>query len=107
MHFALIYFRPDGKSIACVNEFRRDAYSIAVAPNATLKHMLDVKPARDFAELGLFVLEPKRRSPRGNTQAVHFGEGSEKFFCDALAEIGVVFCRTQIVERQDGDRFLR
>jgi hypothetical protein len=42
MHFTLIRFRPDGKSIACVNEFRRNAHPIAIAANTALKHMLNI-----------------------------------------------------------------
>src|SRR5262249_33788628 len=40
-------------------------------------------------------------------QAVHFGECSKKLLGNAIAEIGVVFSSTQIVERQNGDRLLQ
>src|SRR6266699_3292732 len=106
MHFALVRFRPDGKPVARIDQLRRDAHPIAVAPNTTFEHMLDVQLHRDFPKLGFPILEPKRRAPRRHPQAIYFGQCSEKLLRNTLTEVGVLFCSAQIIERQNGDRFL-
>ena len=42
MHFPLIRFRPNGKSVAGIDQFCGDTDSIAVATDTALKHVPDV-----------------------------------------------------------------
>src|SRR5207253_11243209 len=42
MHFALVRFRPNSKSVTRIDQLRGDTDSIAIAPNTTLEHVPDI-----------------------------------------------------------------
>src|SRR4029077_8364244 len=42
VHFPLICFCPNGKSVARIDQFRGDTHSIAIATNTTLEHVPNI-----------------------------------------------------------------
>jgi hypothetical protein len=55
--------RPKLKTVACLDQFRRDAYMVAVAPNTSLKNIGHSELPSHIAQVFVFPFELKGGGP--------------------------------------------
>src|SRR5438067_12937805 len=93
---------------ARIDQLRVDAHTIAGLLNTSFHHMRHTELLTDHAYVAqhpAFVWHHTR--PADHFQIGHFREVTQDLVLHAIGEKSVLFVVTEILERQDGDRFLR
>src|SRR5437762_9791641 len=79
------------KTIARVDQLRRDPNPIPFAAQTAFENILDIKLVRDFADVRILAFKGKGRCARYDPQTVHFRQRIENLFADSVAKIFLIF----------------
>src|SRR6266487_6986346 len=90
-----------------LNELNVNVHAVARLLHTAFENIRNAQVSRDLGQIFRCAFVMRRRSARNDSQAADLGKSGDDFILNALREKGVVFVRAQIVERQDGDAFVR
>src|SRR6266404_4145702 len=90
-----------------LNELNVDVHAVARLLHAAFENVRNTQLARNLRQIFRRAFVMRRRSARDDSESTDFGKGGDNFILNALREKGIVFIRTQIIEREDGDAFVR
>jgi hypothetical protein len=100
----VVALRPQVVAVRHIDQLRRNPHPVARPANTPLNHVGDVKRFPDLTDRGALALESEGRRPGRHTETGHTRQGVEQLFADPVAEVLVLRIRTQILERQHGNR---
>ena len=89
-----------------VDELAGDANPISGLAHAAFEHVADAELATDLLHVDGATLVGEARIAGDHEQAMKARQGRDDLFDDAVREIDLLGIAAQILERQDGDRWL-
>ena len=92
--------------VGCFDELHVYAYRVATLLHATFENVGDPELPRDLRQIFRRALEVLRRSARDHFQVRYFRQPRQDFILHAFGEIGVIWVAAQVIERQNGNRFI-
>src|SRR4029077_813148 len=93
--------------IGCrVNQLYVHPHAIARTADTAFENRRDAKGLSDFADIRRGSAVRHERRARDYLQISDFRKVRKNVVLDSVSEISVLFCVTQILERQNGDRLV-
>ena len=104
LELAVVPFRPEVVTIGCVAELCRHSDAVPGFSHATLEHILHVERLPDGPEIGLAILEHKRRCARGHPQSLYTAQQTQQLLREAVPEVLVFRVSAQVRKGKNSDR---
>ena len=104
VELAVVGLRPKVRVGAGLDQLRRDPHRVARLAHRAFEHVRHVQRPRDLRNRNLLALERERRRARRHLQLRNLRQQVQQLLRDAVGEVLLALVRTEIREREDGDR---
>jgi hypothetical protein len=104
VHGAIERFSPELMASVGIDQPRGDTQPLASPSYAALEHVLDIELLGNGRRVSRRTLELERRGSRRDSEPRYLRQRVKNFLTHAVAKVVVVFSRTDVGKRQDGNR---